>query len=254
MAITLFLTSSPCFGHDGDLNPANGLIEELHNLLPKPLKCLLISSAPDDKVMTDRMAWGMRVAFDNVNLSFDHYEVLDRRTFKQTARMIKEANFIILCGGHVPTENRFFHELRLRERLKSWEGVILSISAGSMNSADIVYASPELEGEATDPKYKVLLKGLGLTDINILPHFQTLKNAKLDGKMIVNEIVRTHSYTLPVYCLTDGAYFLINKGKTELRGEAYCMQLGKLKQLCKNDERKVMGNNGMLKTVPSMKR
>lgn len=247
--ITHFLTSSPCIGYDGDLNPANGLIDELRNLLPHPLNCLLISSAPDDREMTDRMAWGMREAFNHVNMPFDHYEVLDRRTYRSVARMVRDANFIVLCGGHVPTENKFFEEIALRSKLKKWDGVILSISAGSMNSASIVYASPELEGESIDPKYKVLLHGLELTDINILPHFEMLRDEKLDGKSLVNDIVRTHSFTLPVYCLNDGAYFLIRNGKTELRGEAYLMHLGVLKQICKDGERKMLSKNGTLRTI-----
>lgn len=247
--ITHFLTSSPCIGYDGDLNPANGLIDELRNLLPHPLNCLLISSAPDDREMTDRMAWGMREAFNHVNMSFDHYEVLDRRTYRSVARMVRDANFIVLCGGHVPTENKFFEEIALRSKLKKWDGVILSISAGSMNSASIVYASPELEGESIDPKYKVLLHGLELTDINILPHFEMLRDEKLDGKSLVNDIVRTHSFTLPVYCLNDGAYFLIRNGKTELRGEAYLMHLGVLKQICKDGERKMLSKNGTLRAI-----
>lgn len=247
--ITHFLTSSPCIGYDGDLNPANNLIEELRQQLPHPLKCLLISSAPDDREMTDRMAWGMREAFEHVDMPFDHYEVLDRRTYRSAARMVRDANFIVLCGGHVPTENKFFVEIGLRAKLKKWDGVILSISAGSMNSADIVYASPEEEGESIDPKYKVLLRGLGLTDINILPHFEMLRDMKLDGKMLVNDIVRTHSFTLPIYCLNDGAYFLIRNGKTELRGEAYCMHLGKLRQICKDGERKLFGRNGVLRPI-----
>lgn len=247
--ITHFLTSSPCIGYDGDLNPANGLIDELRNLLPHPLNCLLISSAPDDREMTDRMAWGMREAFNHVNMPFDHYEVLDRRTYRSVARMVRDANFIVLCGGHVPTENKFFEEIALRSKLKKWDGVILSISAGSMNSASIVYASPELEGESIDPKYKVLLHGLELTDINILPHFEMLRDEKLDGKSLVNDIVRTHSFTLPVYCLNDGAYFLIRNGKTELRGETYLMHLGVLKQICKDGERKMLSKNGTLRAI-----
>mgnify|MGYP003292838837 CR=1 FL=1 len=247
--ITHFLTSSPCIGYDGDLNPANNLIEELRMQLPRPLKCLLISSAPDDREMTDRMAWGIREAFDHVDMSFSHYEVLDRRTYRSAARMVRDANFIVLCGGHVPTENKFFEEIGLRAKLKKWDGVILSISAGSMNSADIVYASPELDGESIDPKYKVLLKGLGLTDINILPHFEMLKDYVLDGKRLMEEIVYDHSYKLPVYCLNDGSYFLIRNGRTELRGEAYKLDCGKMKQICKDDERKLMTKNGALRKL-----
>lgn len=247
--ITLFLTSSPFIGYDGDFNPANGLLDELRAALPQPLKCLMITSAPDDVELTDRMAWGIREAFDHVEMPFDHYEVLDRRTQKYAARMVREANLIILCGGHVPTENKFFGEIRLRSKLQKWDGVIVSISAGSMNCADTVYASPELEGESIDPNYKLYLKGLGLTDINILPHFEMLKDYVLDGKRLMEEIVYDHSYKLPVYCLNDGSYFLIRNGRTELRGEAYKLDCGKMKQICKDDERKLMTKNGALRKL-----
>ena len=124
--MTLFLTSSPCIGWAGDLNPANGFLSKLRKTLPHPLHCLMISSAPDDKEMTDRMAWDMREIFGRADLAFDKYEVLDRRTQRYAARMICDANFIILCGGHVPTEHKFFKELHLRARLSRFEGVIMA--------------------------------------------------------------------------------------------------------------------------------
>lgn len=37
----------------------------------------------------------------------------------------------------------FFKEIRLREKIKDFDGIIIAISAGSMNSADIVYCQPE---------------------------------------------------------------------------------------------------------------
>lgn len=245
--MTLFLTSSPCFGIGGDLNPANGLIDELRAQLPSPLRCLLITSAPDDREMTDRMAWEMREAFDRAGLPFDHYEVLDRRTQKQVARMIREANFIILCGGHVPTQNRFFRQLNLAQRLKTFRGTILSISAGSMNCADVVYSSPELDGETRDTSYLRYLPGLGLTQVNILPHFEMLHDAWIDGKRLVDDVVAADSYGRPVYCLVDGAFFIISGHRTELRGEAYLMLHGKLSPLCEDGERKTLARNGRWK-------
>ncbi len=253
--MTLFLTSSPCLGWAGDLNPANGFIDKLRAALLRPIHCLLITSAPDDQEMTDRMAWEMRETFEHVDLAFDKYEVLDRRTQRQAARMVREANFIILCGGHVPTENRFFEELHLRTKLKRFDGVIMGISAGTMNTADIVYASPELEGESIDPDYQILLRGLGLTNINVLPHFQMLRQSKLDGRMLVDEIVAGHSHMLPVYCLNDGTYLHITdaehpkKRRTVLYGEAYRMQKGKLTSICRDGERKLICRNGAIRLI-----
>lgn len=233
--MVLFLTSSPTQGWGGDLNPANGFLDELRRSLPSPLKCVMITSAPDDTEMTDRMAWEMREIFDHANLSFDHYEVLDRRTQRYAARMLKEANFIILCGGHVPTQNKFFKQINLIAKLKKFDGVIMSISAGSMNCADIVYASPELDGESVDPSYMRYITGLGITNINIIPHYQVLKNAVLDGKRM-EQILNIDSYGRPIYCLPDGSWIKINRLHAILYGEAYLLRYGVKSEICRNGD------------------
>ncbi|MCF0198401.1 MAG: Type 1 glutamine amidotransferase-like domain-containing protein [Bacteroidaceae bacterium] len=247
--MTIFLTSSHTLGWAGDLNPANGLADDLIAALPHPLHCVMISSFPDDKKITDRMAWEVRECFERAKSAFDKFEVLDRRTQPYAARMLAQANFIILCGGHVPTENRFFHDIHLRKALQKFDGVLLTISAGSMNAAERVYSSPEYDGESIDPHYPLHMQGLGLTHVNILPHYQQLRYAKVDGKRLVYDIVAGHSFEHPVYCLPDGSYFLITPERTELRGLAYKMHCGKVRRICQDDERKLLTPGGRLVAV-----
>lgn len=237
--MVLFLTSSPTIGWGGELNPANSFLDELRRVLPSPLRCVMITSAPDDREMTDRMAWEMREIFDHAGLAFDHYEVLDRRTQRHAARMIKEANFIILCGGHVPTQNKFFKQINLKAKLNKYDGVIMSISAGSMNCADIVYSSPELDGEAVDPQYMRYIDGLGITDINIIPHYHTLKHAILDGQHM-EQILNHDSYGRPIYCLPDGSWIKINRLHAILYGEAYLLRYGVKQPLCTNGNTRII--------------
>ena len=237
--MTIFLTSTHTKGWAGDLNTANGLADELRTALTGEIRCLVVTSYPDDTEITDRMAWEIRECFERADMPFAHYEVLDRRTQRYAARMFRQTNFIILCGGHVATENKFFKEIRLRQRLENWDGVMLTISAGSMNSADIVFATPELEGEAIDPGFKTYMRGLGLTDINILPHFQTLESMKIDGLRLMEDIVAYHSFMHPVYCLPDGSYFLITPERTEMRGLMYRMSDGELKKVCGEGRKKL---------------
>ena len=45
---------------------------------------------------------------------------------------------------------------------QQYKGIVVAWSAGSMNCADVVYAGPELEGEAIDPLYERWISGLGI--------------------------------------------------------------------------------------------
>lgn len=244
--MTIFLTSSPTLGWAGPLNPANGFVDELRESLARPIRCAMVSSYPDDTEITDRMAWELRECFEWARMKFDHFEVIDRRTEPHAARIIRGASFVILCGGHVPTENAFFSEIRLKDLLKGFEGTIMGISAGSMNCAADVYAPPELAGEATDPGYRRYFRGLGLTGISMLPHFQDLKNARIDGLRLVRDIMAPESMRRAIFCLHDGAYFKIANGYTILCGAADMLKGGRLRRVCRDGERKLLGPDDRL--------
>jgi hypothetical protein len=109
-----------------------------------------------------------------------------------------------------------------------------------MNCADIVYAQPELEGEALDPEYKRYIPGLGLIKINVFPHFQDLRELTLDGLRILEDISFTDSYTRPIYALNDGSYILSENGTEVLYGEAYLISKGSIRQICENGKSLVL--------------
>lgn len=149
---------------------------------------------------------------------------------------IREIDVIVLAGGHVPTQNQFMKQLRLKERLSDFNGIVVAWSAGSMNCAGNVYAGPELEGEAVDPLYERWISGLGITEINIFPHFQSLKDDFLDGLRLIEDITFADSMGHKIIALNDGSYILIDDGHETLYGEAYMIKDGQLKQICKDDE------------------
>lgn len=45
----------------------------------------------------------------------------------------------MLVGGCVLTQNVFFHDLSFKEHMKQFQMDLVGISAGSMNTAEIVY-------------------------------------------------------------------------------------------------------------------
>jgi peptidase E len=231
-----FLTSSTGIPETAILNPANDFINELRRHFPNQCNALFICSDPNSFEITGFYATEIKTSFEGAGFLFESFNVLDNRNEQLASKLIKESNLIILAGGHVPTQNYFFHKIGLKEILKDYSGIIIGISAGSMNSAEVVYAQPELQGETLDPTYQRFLSGLGLTKIMILPHYQTLKNDIVDGLRAIEDIAFEDSEGRTFYAIPDGSYLFIKSGREELRGEAYLIKDGNITQIAKHDD------------------
>ena len=239
-----FLTSQVNPEDEGKLNGANGFVEELRRCLPDPIRGLNICSHPDSWEITDFYAGITKGYLEDAGFRFEGFRVLDSRNEDRAAALVRSANLIILSGGHVPTQNRFFQRIGLRELLQGYEGVIVGISAGSMNAADLVYAQPEEAGEAVDPDYQRFLPGLGLTKVNLLPHYQRVKDDILDGLRLFEDITYRDSMGRTFYAIPDGSYLLIEGGREELRGEACRIRDGRLEQISREEQRVLLKQNG----------
>lgn len=243
----LFLTSSAGdnYVRDGKNIPCkmyteNGFLDRLKARVIPDANCLIMASAPTEYEQNDKVVQGFVKSFELSDLPVNAVKICDNRNRQEANELVKWADFIILSGGHVPTENAFFTEINLAEILEDFDGVIVSISAGSMNCASEVYAVPELEGEYINPDYKRYLTGLGLTDINILPHLQYVSGVTVDGKNMVSEIAVEDSYTKAFYGLPDTSYFLIEENTTKLYGEAYYFENGNRTKICDAGQMKVI--------------
>ena len=238
---TCFLTSSPCREVDSvwKVDPVNGLEDNLLLALKNPCKALFVASSPDDVYMTEKHAYEMKEIYEHSGIIFEEYILLDRRNQEQATELVSKAEFIVLAGGHVPTQLDFFYELNLRQLLTDFDGIVMGISAGTMNSADIVYVHPEREGETAftdDQRYR---QGLGLCKAMVLPHYQIIKNDVLDGMRLFEDVAYSDSAKsgYDFYCLPDGSYIYVHDGIEELRGEGYQIHHGELKQVTCEGER-----------------
>lgn len=229
--MTCFFTSSPNLPGDPDLCPFNGLIHELHLAVPYPCRTLFVCSDPDGWEDTDFYAGLMAASMEKAGFAFSTFDVLDGRNADDARELIRQADFVILAGGHVPTQNAFFRELGLKDLLAEFDGTLMGVSAGSMNSAATVYAHPELEGEAIDSDYQRFLPGLGLTEANILPHFNTEEDALLDGLWLYEDIALPDSTGRTFFVLPDGSYILSRDGRETLRGRAWAIHDGVMEQI-----------------------
>ena len=187
-------------------------IEDLLKHISFPCHALLVASSPDEIEKTRRYAQEIVNVMEKHGLSLSGFDILDRNSARCTKELIDKADMIIAMGGHVPTQNSFFQEIDLKKHLQEFRGIWIGSSAGSMNSATLVYAQPELEGEVINPAYRRFVPGLGLTEKMILPHYSSWENEVVDGFRLLEDITYPDSQGHTFYLMEDGSYVL---GDTE---------------------------------------
>ncbi len=240
--MTLFLTGSPTRYGEPSFTEDNGFLSEVKAALegvtgPERLpRVLMVSAAPDDEAFTASVKKGMSDCIHSSGIGTEEIVMLDRQNAALAPELVRKADWIVLCGGHVPTQNRFIHEIGLKKLLEGYEGVILGCSAGSMNCAGRVYSHPELPGEAKDPNYRRWLDGLGLTDINLVPHFEQVRYAVVDGLRLFEDIAFPDSWGHRFYSFRDGGYVIVKNGRSELRGEAYEITRGAMRRISEENK------------------
>ena len=214
----------------------NGFVQRLKESLPAGPRGLMITSFPFNTELTEEHAFAIRDTAELTGIRFKSYTILDGRNSDQAGELVRSADFIILGGGHVPTQNAFFTEIGLRELMKDFNGTVMGISAGSMNAADVVYAQPEEAGEGTDPAFQKFIPGLDLTKTMLIPHYQEIREKILDGKRLFEDINYADSMGRQFIALVDGSYLYSDGMSERICGEAYLIRDGSLTKMCEEGE------------------
>ena len=237
----LYLTGSPTRFGEPSFTEDNGFLADVRASLDavaggRPPRVLLVSAAPDDRGFTESVLKGMGECIHKSGIETEEVVMLDRRNVSRAPELVKRAHWIVLCGGHVPTQNKFLHEMHFKELLQGFKGVVMGCSAGSMNCAGLVYSHPELPGEAVDPQYRRWLKGLGLTDIQLIPHLEQVRYAQVDGIRLFEDIAFPDSWGHRFYTFRDGGYVKVQDGKPTLYGEAFEITRGAMRRVSEENK------------------
>lgn len=242
--MVVFLTSSPSgplgVPNDGWLDEKNGFVENLKRYWKPQMRGLIIASSPDRYERNDEMCDFFGRAFRNSGVPCTGFDIWDHRMSSVSEELLRTYDVVMLAGGHVPTENAYFQEIALRELLAGYEGIVIGVSAGTMNCADVVYVQPEEPEESVDPEFKRFIRGLGLTDIQVLPHYQMVKDLWLDGKRLMEEITYPDSWGRKFIALEDGSYILIDHGQSRLYGRAHRIADGKISLICEDGQSMIL--------------
>ena len=206
--------------------PDNGFVEMLKEVWPEKCRLLFFTSDPDEHAETDYRAKEIYDVLSASGLSLGEMRIMDHRQTASLPELVDWADCIFLAGGHAPTQLRYMKQCGLKEALRDFDGIVLALSAGSVNAADAAYIPPEREGETEDPLYECFTEGLGLTAVQMIPHRTFMLQLILDGKRYIDEVVMPDSYGRRFYLIEDGSFFRIRDGFTEFFGTGEILEDG----------------------------
>lgn len=202
----------------------NNFLKNMKNSIKNYNKFVIIASDPDNYELNDNYLKLDTEILALSGLRFKENMVLDNRNKDDIGNVLKNSSLIFLSGGNTFQQNMFFNAINLKEYIKETDACIIGISAGSINSAEIVFSSPENEEDLTRP---VILKGINLTTINIEPHFDLDNLNKIQMDSIIKE-----SNNRIIYGLPDKSYIFNNK----IYGKCYRIYKGNIKLISNDDE------------------
>jgi len=230
--MVIFLTSSLIgYGGIGDDEPVhilkdNGFSDRLKKYWRKDSALLVISANPADYENNDITARKLKSALTDDGFTIGETCILDDRTSDKAWDLIKRSDVIILSEGNASSQNMFFGEIGLKELLRGFPGIIISIGEGSVNLAENAYLYPSTDEEEKNPAYAKKKEGLGLTDISVIPHSLSLRKAVLNGKRLVDDIIFPDSLRRRFYFIDDGSYFIIDGDVTRFYGDGEVLENG----------------------------
>ena len=243
--MTVFLTSSPTMDSFEippipALFPDNQFIAQLQQRWTPQARCLMIAATPEIHPENDEMTDYFHRAFLNADLPSTCFELWDDRRSPLAQEQLHGYDVVLLAGGHVPTQRRWFEEIHLRELLTGFQGIVIGISAGSMNAVRNAYAWPERNGESTDSNHQLFFQGLGLANTIVLPHYQKMKGSWLDGRRLFEDITCSHSFGRRFYAIPDGSYILVENGIETLYGQADLITQGTIRPFSSYGQCKIL--------------
>lgn len=149
---------------------------------------VFVSAWPEDYARNDSDSAGMHGMFEEYNIPFGQYHVIDNRMEASKAtQLIHEASCVFLMGGHPGLQLQSIRDKGLDSAICGATAAVLGVSAGAINMAKY----------SLDTKESLVpYNGLGLADITIKPHFNREDHKVLKDLLLVSE-------KLPIYATED---------------------------------------------------
>lgn len=148
---------------------------------------------------------------EEAGIVFDKHVILSSSmSHAEQYNYIKSADFIYLMGGYPFAQKDFILQNKLEDVLRSYQGVILGISAGAMNMSK--YIIMVTDGPNSNEIH--IEEGLGLVDFSVFPHCAFSGNNFAPSFYIGSDLVNSKAL-LQASQGKGTVYFLQNKTETD---------------------------------------
>lgn len=208
------------------ISNANNLLDNIKKYLKGKTRVVLITTLPNDFEANDEI--GVRL-FKSLNLSglrFKEKIVLDYRNIKKAKEILAGADLIWLSGGKIIPRLKFLNKIHFKKILNNFDGVVIGVSAGSMNLCKNIYNFPE---GAQDLGQKELIKGLDFYDEYFIPHSDgSYYLYEEDGYPVFKKHIYPFSFKRDLICVPNDSYVLLNEDGAKYYGDIYLLRKGEI--------------------------
>lgn len=212
--------------HPIKLENSNKLLDNIKKNLPHKNSFVFIANNPNTFEQNDTSAEIRFKSFAMSGFKFKEMVVLDNRNAKDAKSIIENASLIILMGGKIIRQMKFFKQIKLKKLLRNYNGIVIGLSAGTMNQCKHVLNFPE---ELADLGQPLVTKGLGFFDEYIIPHCDGKTYLyEYEGIKVLEDYALPFSFKHDILAIPDGSYILFNRGGYKMHGDCYLLRKGEI--------------------------
>lgn len=187
-----------------NIDKANGFNEQQIKYLSKDLKnCKSILFVPGDYDKEKYIIYKDKIVnwFKNIEISFNESHLAS------FGNVLKSYDVIFLMGGNPVNQIEIINNINLKSIINN-ASVVIGVSAGAINSSNEAIYYNDYNEKIEN------YKGLGLTNINVYPHFDINNNEFLKEVKMVSKIKS-------LIALPNDSFIRINNKSIELVGDCF---------------------------------
>lgn len=187
---------------------------------------------PKDEIFNDfhytneEYAKAVRTCFAMSRLVFDEMVIVDGEYKGNLKKELANADFIYVQGGHTTRGLNVLNEIKFKEALKDFDGLLLVTSTAAKLPATKVLSTHH--GNLVE--YEID-KGLGLKDYSVRPHFKHTLKMRFDKKHRARvKLLKNFSKEIDVYAIGPLSYIIDLGEELIFYGPSYTFKNGKLRK------------------------